>query len=150
MDNNKAMTPTLFHPLTSAFLLNYLGAYFFLGRFNPLLGRYCLLGKIFHMGMISVPIGTLVTSLNHSVVIHILDGSRGTKHLKARYAMSDPVYALNPKLAKLESNHLGPFKVAGVYYSHTYQLEDAQVNTKTLHHGCLHPCFAIITQRLFV
>ncbi|KAJ9060804.1 hypothetical protein DSO57_1026852 [Entomophthora muscae] len=45
-----------------------------------------------------------------------------TRHLKARYAVSDPVYVLNPTLAKLEPNHLRPFKVAAVYDNHTYQL----------------------------
>ncbi|KAJ9064905.1 hypothetical protein DSO57_1025432 [Entomophthora muscae] len=74
----------------------------------------------------------------------------GTKHLEARYAVGDPVYTLNPNSAKLEPNHLGPFKVAAIYDSHTYQLEDAQGNTKKLHHNCLRPCRAIPTQRLFV
>ncbi|KAJ9048201.1 hypothetical protein DSO57_1037395 [Entomophthora muscae] len=73
-----------------------------------------------------------------------------TKHLKARYAIGDPVYTLNPNSAKLEPNHLGPFKVAAVYDNHTYQLEDAQGNTKKLHHNCLHPCRAIPTQMLFM
>ncbi|KAJ9053079.1 hypothetical protein DSO57_1027687 [Entomophthora muscae] len=74
MSNTKALTPTLFHPLALDFLLSYLEAYFFPGRFNPLLGRYYLLGDIFHMGMVSVPIGTLVTGLNLSAVIHNLGG----------------------------------------------------------------------------
>ncbi|KAJ9070847.1 hypothetical protein DSO57_1003310 [Entomophthora muscae] len=74
----------------------------------------------------------------------------GTKHLKARYAVDDPVYTLNPNSAKLEPNHLGPFKIAAVYDNHTYQLKNAQGNTKKLHHNCLHPCCAIPTQRLLV
>ncbi|KAJ9082115.1 hypothetical protein DSO57_1007447 [Entomophthora muscae] len=74
----------------------------------------------------------------------------GTKYLKARYAVGDPVYTLNPNSAKLEPNHLGPFKIAEVYENHTYQLEDAQGNTKKLHHDCLRPCCAIPTQKLFV
>ncbi|KAJ9064201.1 hypothetical protein DSO57_1032956 [Entomophthora muscae] len=74
----------------------------------------------------------------------------GTKHLEARYAIGDPVYTLNPNSAKLEPNHLGPFKIAAVYDNHTYQLEDAQGNTKKLHHDCLRPCHAIPTQKLFV
>ncbi|KAJ9048719.1 hypothetical protein DSO57_1032036 [Entomophthora muscae] len=74
----------------------------------------------------------------------------GIKHLSARYATGDPVYTLNPNPAKLEPNHLGPFKVAAVYDNHTYQLEDAQGNTKKLHHDRLRPCCAIPTQRLFV
>ncbi|KAJ9058023.1 hypothetical protein DSO57_1016705 [Entomophthora muscae] len=74
----------------------------------------------------------------------------GTKHLKARYAVGDPIYTLNPNSAKLEPNHLGPFKVAAIYDNHTYQLEDAQGNTKKLHYNCLRPCRAIPTQRLSV
>ncbi|KAJ9085503.1 hypothetical protein DSO57_1013158 [Entomophthora muscae] len=77
-----------------------------------------------------------------------IDG--GTRHLEARYAVGDSVYALNPNSAKLEPNHLGPFKIAAVYDNHTYQLEDAQENTKKLHHNCLHPFRAIPTQKLFV
>ncbi|KAJ9078184.1 hypothetical protein DSO57_1009358 [Entomophthora muscae] len=57
----------------------------------------------------------------------------GTKHLESRYAVGDPVYTLNPNSAKLDPNHLGPFKVAVVYDNHTYQLKDAQGNTKKLH-----------------
>ncbi|KAJ9071518.1 hypothetical protein DSO57_1036114 [Entomophthora muscae] len=64
--------------------------------------------------------------------------------------IGDPVYTLNPNSAKLEPNHLGPFKVAAVYDNHTYQLEDAQGNTKKLDHNCLRPCCAIPTQKLFV
>ncbi|KAJ9060174.1 hypothetical protein DSO57_1033715 [Entomophthora muscae] len=74
----------------------------------------------------------------------------GIKHLEARYAVGDPIYALNPNLAKLEPNYLGPFKMAAVYDNHTYQFEDAQGNTKRLHHNCLHPCLATPTQKLFV
>ncbi|KAJ9067183.1 hypothetical protein DSO57_1002246 [Entomophthora muscae] len=66
--------------------------------------------------------------------------SGGAKHLKARYAVGDPIYTLNPNSAKLEPNHLGPFKIAAVYDNHTYQLKDAQGNTKKLHHDCLRPC----------
>ncbi|KAJ9068725.1 hypothetical protein DSO57_1025789 [Entomophthora muscae] len=44
----------------------------------------------------------------------------GTKHLKARYAVGGPVHTLNPNSAKLEPNHLGPFRVAAVYNNHTY------------------------------
>ncbi|KAJ9070692.1 hypothetical protein DSO57_1005219 [Entomophthora muscae] len=72
MDNNNAPTPTLFHPLALAFLLSYLEDYIFLGRFNPLLRRYCLLGEIFHMETVSIPIGMLVTGLNLSEVINLL------------------------------------------------------------------------------
>ncbi|KAJ9074936.1 hypothetical protein DSO57_1001410 [Entomophthora muscae] len=64
--------PSLFHPLASAFLLSYLGAYFLLGRFNPLLGQYLLIEELFHMGMVSVPIGSLATGLNPSAAIHLL------------------------------------------------------------------------------
>ncbi|KAJ9062954.1 hypothetical protein DSO57_1005192 [Entomophthora muscae] len=67
-------TPSLFHPLASVFLLSYLGAYFMLGRFNSLLGQYRLIGELFHMGMVSVPIGTLITGLNPSAAIHLLGG----------------------------------------------------------------------------
>ncbi|KAJ9085010.1 hypothetical protein DSO57_1018294 [Entomophthora muscae] len=73
-----------------------------------------------------------------------------TKHLKARYSLGNPVFALNPNSTKLEPNHTGPFKIASVYNNHSYQLEDAQLNPKTLHHDCLHPCCAIPTQSLFV
>ncbi|KAJ9069263.1 hypothetical protein DSO57_1020211 [Entomophthora muscae] len=69
----------------------------------------------------------------------------GTKHLKARYTVGDPVYTLNPNSAKLDPNHLGPFKIAAVCNNHTYQLKDAQGNTKKLHHNCLRPCCAIPT-----
>ncbi|KAJ9057968.1 hypothetical protein DSO57_1017617 [Entomophthora muscae] len=74
MDNPRAPIPTLFHPLAFAFLLSYLGSYFLLGRSNPLLGRYRLLGEIFRMGTVSIPIGTLVTGLNPSTAIHLLEG----------------------------------------------------------------------------
>ncbi|KAJ9083913.1 hypothetical protein DSO57_1029685 [Entomophthora muscae] len=66
--------PQVFYPLALAFLLSYLGAYFFLGHFNPLLGRYWLLGELFHLGMISLPVGFLVTGLNPSAIIHHLGG----------------------------------------------------------------------------
>ncbi|KAJ9065515.1 hypothetical protein DSO57_1018819 [Entomophthora muscae] len=72
MDNNQPPSPNLFHPLALAFLLSYLGAYFLLDRFNPLLGRYCLLRELFHTGMISIPFGSLVTGLNPSGAIHLL------------------------------------------------------------------------------
>ncbi|KAJ9067419.1 hypothetical protein DSO57_1039278 [Entomophthora muscae] len=65
-------TPSLFHLLASVFLLSYLGAYFLLGRFNPLLGQYCMIGELFHMGMVSVPIDYLITGLNPSAAIHLL------------------------------------------------------------------------------
>ncbi|KAJ9066405.1 hypothetical protein DSO57_1009652 [Entomophthora muscae] len=64
--------PQVFRSLALAFLLCYLGAYFFLGRFNPLLGRYQLLGELFHLGMVSLPVGSLVTGLNASAIIHRL------------------------------------------------------------------------------
>ncbi|KAJ9088634.1 hypothetical protein DSO57_1021114 [Entomophthora muscae] len=67
-------TPSLFHPLASFFLLSYLGAYFLLGRFDPLLGQYRLIGELFHMGMVSFPIGSLITGLNPSAAIHLLGG----------------------------------------------------------------------------
>ncbi|KAJ9057255.1 hypothetical protein DSO57_1024462 [Entomophthora muscae] len=66
--------PFLSHPLDLAFLLIYLGAYFLLERFNPLLGQYRLIGELFHMGMVSVSIGSLVTGLNPSAAIHLLGG----------------------------------------------------------------------------
>ncbi|KAJ9076308.1 hypothetical protein DSO57_1027555 [Entomophthora muscae] len=66
--------PQVFCPLASAFLLSYLGVYFFLGHFNPLLGRYQLLGELFHLGMVSIPVGSLVTGLNPSEIIHHLGG----------------------------------------------------------------------------
>ncbi|KAJ9076629.1 hypothetical protein DSO57_1024285 [Entomophthora muscae] len=68
----KPVKPQVFCPLASAFLLCYLGAYFFLGRFNLLLGRYCIVGKLFHLGMMSLPVGSLVTVLNLSAIIHHL------------------------------------------------------------------------------
>ncbi|KAJ9087733.1 hypothetical protein DSO57_1030323 [Entomophthora muscae] len=64
--------PQVFCPLALAFLLCYLGVYFFLGRFNPLLGRYQLLGEYFHLGMVSLPVGSLVTGLNPLAIIHHL------------------------------------------------------------------------------
>ncbi|KAJ9070820.1 hypothetical protein DSO57_1003285 [Entomophthora muscae] len=73
-NNNQALPLTLLHFLALVFLLSYLGAYFLLGRFNLLLGRYCLLGELLNMRMISVPIGTLVTGLNPSAAIHLLGG----------------------------------------------------------------------------
>ncbi|KAJ9073296.1 hypothetical protein DSO57_1018011 [Entomophthora muscae] len=60
----------VFHPLASAFLLCYLGAYFVLGRFNPLLGCYCIVGELFHLGMVSLTVGSLVNDLNSSAIIH--------------------------------------------------------------------------------
>ncbi|KAJ9073474.1 hypothetical protein DSO57_1016185 [Entomophthora muscae] len=69
-----ANKPQVFRPLASAFLLSYLGAYFFLGCFNPLLGRYQLIGELFHLGMVSVPVGSLVTGLNPFVIVHHLGG----------------------------------------------------------------------------
>ncbi|KAJ9087928.1 hypothetical protein DSO57_1039650 [Entomophthora muscae] len=69
-----ANKPQVFCPLALAFLLSYLGAYFFLGRFNPLLGRYRLLGELFHLGIFSLPVGSLVTGLNPSAIIHHLGG----------------------------------------------------------------------------
>ncbi|KAJ9052526.1 hypothetical protein DSO57_1039700 [Entomophthora muscae] len=66
--------PQVFCPLALAFLLSYLGVYFFLGCFNPLLGRYRLLGELFHLGMVSLPVGSLVTGLNPSAIIHHLGG----------------------------------------------------------------------------
>ncbi|KAJ9082052.1 hypothetical protein DSO57_1008185, partial [Entomophthora muscae] len=64
--------PQVFCPLASAFLLCYLGAYFFLGHFNPLLGRYRVFEELFHLGMVSLPVGSLVTGLNPSAIIHHL------------------------------------------------------------------------------
>ncbi|KAJ9057953.1 hypothetical protein DSO57_1017785 [Entomophthora muscae] len=64
--------PQVFCPLASAFLLCYLGAYFFLGRFNLLLGRYRVFRELFHLGMVSLPVGSLVTGLNPSAIIHHL------------------------------------------------------------------------------
>ncbi|KAJ9080884.1 hypothetical protein DSO57_1020223, partial [Entomophthora muscae] len=64
--------PQVFHPLAYAFLLCYLGAYFFLGRFNPLLGCYFLVGELFHLSMVSLPVGSLITGLNPSAIIHHL------------------------------------------------------------------------------
>ncbi|KAJ9063966.1 hypothetical protein DSO57_1035401 [Entomophthora muscae] len=55
-----------------AFLLCYLGVYFFLGRFKPLLGRYQVFGELFHLGMVSLPVRSLVTGLNPSAIIHHL------------------------------------------------------------------------------
>ncbi|KAJ9090069.1 hypothetical protein DSO57_1006463 [Entomophthora muscae] len=72
MDKNQPSSPTLFHPLALAFLLSYLGAYFLLGRFNPLLGQYHMLGELFHMGVFYILISTLVTGLNPSAAIHLL------------------------------------------------------------------------------
>ncbi|KAJ9065038.1 hypothetical protein DSO57_1024015 [Entomophthora muscae] len=69
-----ANKPQVFCPLALAFLLSYLGAYFFLGHFNPLLGRYQLLGELFHLGMVSLPVGSLVMGLNPSAIIHHLGG----------------------------------------------------------------------------
>ncbi|KAJ9061656.1 hypothetical protein DSO57_1018509 [Entomophthora muscae] len=62
----------VFCPLASAFLLCYSGAYFFLGRFNLLLGRYQVFGELFHLGIVSLPVGSLVTRLNSSAIIHHL------------------------------------------------------------------------------
>ncbi|KAJ9056885.1 hypothetical protein DSO57_1028069 [Entomophthora muscae] len=64
--------PQVFRPLALAFLLSYLGAYFFLGRFNPLLGRHWLLGELFYLGMVFLPVGSLVMGLNPSTIIHHL------------------------------------------------------------------------------
>ncbi|KAJ9087894.1 hypothetical protein DSO57_1028646 [Entomophthora muscae] len=64
--------PQVFRPLALAFLLCYLGVYFFLGRFNPLLGRYQIFGELFHLGMVSLPVGSLVMGLNPSAIIHHL------------------------------------------------------------------------------
>ncbi|KAJ9049949.1 hypothetical protein DSO57_1019280 [Entomophthora muscae] len=64
--------PQVFLPLALAFLLCYLGAYFFLGRFNPLLGRYQIFEELFHLGMVSLPVVSLVTGLNPSAIIHHL------------------------------------------------------------------------------
>ncbi|KAJ9051786.1 hypothetical protein DSO57_1001544, partial [Entomophthora muscae] len=64
--------PQVLHPLASAFLLCYLGAYFFLGCFNPLLDRYCLVGELFHLDIASLPVGSLVNGLNPSAIIHHL------------------------------------------------------------------------------
>lgn len=72
MGNSQPATPSLFHPLVLAFLLSYLGAYFLPGRFNSLLGQCCLLRELFHMGMVSIPVGSLVTGLNPSAAIHLL------------------------------------------------------------------------------
>ncbi|KAJ9071652.1 hypothetical protein DSO57_1034909 [Entomophthora muscae] len=69
-----ANKPQVFCPLALAFLLSYLSAYFFLGRFNPLLGWYQLLGELLHLGMVSVPVGSLVTGLNPLAIIHHLGG----------------------------------------------------------------------------
>ncbi|KAJ9089576.1 hypothetical protein DSO57_1011415 [Entomophthora muscae] len=69
-----ANKPQVFCPLALAFLLSYLGAYFFLGRFNPLLGWYQLIGELFHLGMVSVPVGSLVTGLNPLAIVHHLGG----------------------------------------------------------------------------
>ncbi|KAJ9065376.1 hypothetical protein DSO57_1020229 [Entomophthora muscae] len=66
--------PQVFCPLALAFLLCYLGAYFFLGCFNPLLGRCRLFGELFHLGMVSLPVGSLVTGLHPSAIIHHLGG----------------------------------------------------------------------------
>ncbi|KAJ9079455.1 hypothetical protein DSO57_1035195 [Entomophthora muscae] len=65
--------PQVFCSLASAFLLCYLGAYFFLGCFNPLLGRYQIFGELFHLGMVSLPVGYLVNGLNPSAIIHHLE-----------------------------------------------------------------------------
>ncbi|KAJ9059203.1 hypothetical protein DSO57_1005125 [Entomophthora muscae] len=64
--------PQVFRPLALAFLLSYLSVYFFLGRFNPLLGRYWLLEELFHLGMVSLPVGSLVMGLNPPAIIHHL------------------------------------------------------------------------------
>ncbi|KAJ9082570.1 hypothetical protein DSO57_1003341 [Entomophthora muscae] len=64
--------PQVFCPLAFAFLLSYLGVYFFLGCFNPLLGCYCLFEELFHLKMMYLPVGSLVTGLNHSTIIHHL------------------------------------------------------------------------------
>ncbi|KAJ9089850.1 hypothetical protein DSO57_1008809 [Entomophthora muscae] len=72
-----------------------------------------------------------------------------TKNLEARYAMSDPVYALNPNSANLKINYTEPLKIGAVYNYYTYQLKEAQGNTKTLHHDCLCSCCTIPTQNLF-
>ncbi|KAJ9073434.1 hypothetical protein DSO57_1016485 [Entomophthora muscae] len=69
---NKPAKPQVFLPLASAFLLCYLGVYFFLGQFNPLLGQYYLFGEIFHLGMVPLPVGSLVTGINPSAIIHHL------------------------------------------------------------------------------
>ncbi|KAJ9070582.1 hypothetical protein DSO57_1006301 [Entomophthora muscae] len=116
MDNNKATTPILFHPL--AFLLRYLRAYFFLGRFNPLLGRYCLLGEIFHMGIISVPIGMLVTGLNPSTVMHHLGGTSTTVHYPKQFSHLK-------EALELDSNKDGYLYYTGI---------SPQVQEFTLHH----------------
>ncbi|KAJ9065636.1 hypothetical protein DSO57_1017390 [Entomophthora muscae] len=70
---NKPAKPQVFCPLASAFFLCYLGAYFFLECFNLLLGWYFLFGELFHLGMVSVPVGSLVTDLNPSAIIHHLE-----------------------------------------------------------------------------
>ncbi|KAJ9065224.1 hypothetical protein DSO57_1021916 [Entomophthora muscae] len=60
---------SLFCPFASVSLLVYLGAYTFLGWFNPLLGRYQILGELLHLGMVSVPIGSMITVLTPSALI---------------------------------------------------------------------------------
>ncbi|KAJ9070226.1 hypothetical protein DSO57_1010499 [Entomophthora muscae] len=70
--SNQVPKPQVFCLLALAFLLCYLGVYFFLGRFNSLIGRYQLLGELFHLGMVSLPVGSLVTGLNPSAIIHHL------------------------------------------------------------------------------
>ncbi|KAJ9065952.1 hypothetical protein DSO57_1014572 [Entomophthora muscae] len=50
---------SLLHPFASVFLLTHLGFYAFLGWFNPLLSRYQIFGEKFHLGMVSLPIGSM-------------------------------------------------------------------------------------------
>ncbi|KAJ9068690.1 hypothetical protein DSO57_1026213 [Entomophthora muscae] len=59
-------------PSGPAVLLSCLGAYFFLGRFNPLLGCCWRVGELPYTGTVSLPVGSLVTVLNPSATIHPL------------------------------------------------------------------------------
>ncbi|KAJ9055785.1 hypothetical protein DSO57_1000643 [Entomophthora muscae] len=68
----KPVNPQVFCSLVSGFLLCYLGVYFFLGQFDPLLGWYCSFGEKFHLGMVSLPVSSLITGLNPSAIIHHL------------------------------------------------------------------------------
>ncbi|KAJ9058054.1 hypothetical protein DSO57_1016394 [Entomophthora muscae] len=102
-----------------------------------------------NMGAIAIPTTSLSQWHAKAQGIKHKQIERG-KHLEARYTIGDPIYALNPNSAKLKPNHMRPFNIATVYDSHTYQLEDAQGNTKKLHHDCVYLFCAIPTQMLFV
>ncbi|KAJ9089926.1 hypothetical protein DSO57_1008025 [Entomophthora muscae] len=101
----KPSKPQVFCPLASAFLLSSLGAYFFLGCFNPLLGCYCLFRELFHLGMVSLPVGSLVTVLNPSEIIHHLGRLLSSGWVPDMYPSLSDLMAMNSSCS-LKKVHL--------------------------------------------